>query len=150
MTLRSTGEKVRYTVAHYEVTEARFRQHIREGRPGEGVHDRDPRRPPDPSEAGRRRPPRVFDLQVPAYVPDFGHAIKADYHERRPLLHALSRQMVLLWAKPRKVCRLLQSKARIDNKKYWAEQALLARLPKGEIGGDDLLKGGPMLLKEQA
>ncbi len=57
--------------------------------------------------------------------------------------------MVLLCVERRKAWRLLQSKAGIDNREYRAQRALLARLGKGEITRDDLLKGGSMLLKEE-
>jgi pyruvate-ferredoxin/flavodoxin oxidoreductase len=57
--------------------------------------------------------------------------------------------MVLLCVERRKAWRLLQSKAGIDNREYRAQRALLARLAKGELTRDDLLKGGAMLLKEE-
>ena len=93
---------------------------------------------------------RVFDPKSPAFVPDFGVVINAEDHEGRPGLYALSRQMVLLCVERRKAWRLLQSKAGIDNREYRAQRALLARLAKGELTRDDLVKGGAMLLAEEA
>ena len=92
---------------------------------------------------------RVLDPKSPAFVPDFGVVMKAEDHEGRPGYYSLSRQMVLLCVERRKAWRLLQSKAGIDNREYRAQRALLARLGKGEITRDDLLKGGAMLLREE-
>ena len=148
-TLKSTGEKVRYTVAHYAVTEARFRQHVKKV---------------DAAKASTMAAlddilvlltqddvvhRRVFDPKSPVYVPDFGVVMKAEDHEGKPGLYALSRQMVLLCVERRKAWRLLQSKAGVDSKEYRAQRALLARLAKGEISRDDVLKGGAVLLKEE-
>ncbi len=148
-TLKSTGEKVRYTVAHYAVTEARFRQHVKKV---------------DAAKASTMAAlddilvlltqddvvhRRVFDPKSPVYVPDFGVVMKAEDHEGKPGLYALSRQMVLLCVERRKAWRLLQSKAGVDSKEYRAQRALLAKLAKGEISRDDVLKGGAVLLKEE-
>ena len=57
--------------------------------------------------------------------------------------------MALLCVERRKVWRLLQSKAGIDNREYRAQRALLARLEKGEVTRDDSLKGGATLLGEE-
>ncbi|MBK8597245.1 MAG: 2-oxoacid:acceptor oxidoreductase family protein [Holophagales bacterium] len=148
-TLKSTGEKVRYTVAHYAVTEARFRQHLKKVTPEKAstmVALEDVLVLLTQDDVVKRR---VLDPKSPVYVPDFGVVIKAEDHEGRPGYYALSRQMVLLCVERRKAWRLLQSKAGIDNKEYRAQRALLARLGKGEITRDDLLKGGAMLLREE-
>jgi pyruvate-ferredoxin/flavodoxin oxidoreductase len=148
-TLKSTGEKVRYTPAHYAVTEARFRQHVKKVTPekaSEMAALDDVLVLLTQDDVVRRR---VFDPKSPAFVPDFGVVTKAEDHEGRPGYYSLSRQMVLLCVERRKAWRLLQSKAGIDNREYRAQRALLARLAKGELTRDDLLKGGAMLLKEE-
>lgn len=148
-TLKSTGEKVKYTVAHYAVTEARFRQHLKKVTPEKAstmLALDDVLVLLTQDDVVKRR---VLDPKSPAFVPDFGVVIKAEDHEGRPGYYSLSRQMVLLCVERRKAWRLLQSKAGIDNREYRAQRALLARLGKGEITRDDLLKGGAMLLKEE-
>jgi pyruvate-ferredoxin/flavodoxin oxidoreductase len=149
-TLKSTGEKVRYTPAHYAVTEARFRQHVKKVTPEKAsslLALEDVLVLLTQDDVVKRR---VFDPKSPAFVPDFGVVINAEDHEGRPGLYALSRQMVLLCVERRKAWRLLQSKAGIDNREYRAQRALLARLAKGELTRDDLVKGGAMLLAEEA
>jgi pyruvate-ferredoxin/flavodoxin oxidoreductase len=146
-TLKSTGEKVRYTPAHYAVTEARFRQHVKKVTPEKAsamaalddvlvllTQDDVVKR-------------RVFDPKSPAFVPDFGVVATEDHEGSRATIR--SRQMVLLCVERRKAWRLLQSKAGIDNREYRAQRALLARLAKGELKRDDLWKGGSMLLGEE-
>jgi pyruvate-ferredoxin/flavodoxin oxidoreductase len=148
-TLKSTGEKVRYTVAHYAVTEARFRQHLKKVAPEKAstmVALEDVLALLTQDDVVKRR---VLDPKSPAFVPDFGVVIKAEDHEGRPGYYSLSRQMVLLCVERRKAWRLLQGKAGVDNREYRAQRALLARLGKGEITRDDLLKGGAMLLKDE-
>ena len=149
-TLKSTGEKVKYTIAHYAVTEARFRQHVKkvDAAKASAMPALDDVLTLLTQDDVVHR--RVFDPKSPAYVPDFGVVMKAEDHEGNPGLYALSRQMVLLCVERRKAWRLLQSKAGIDNKEYRAQKALLARLAKGEVSRDDLLKGGAVLLKEEA
>ena len=148
-TLKSTGEKVRYTVAHYAVTEARFRQHVRkvdEAKASAMLALDDVLVLLTQDDVVKRR---VLDPGSPAFVPDFGVVVKAEDNDGRPGYYALSRQMVLLCVERRKAWRLLQGKAGVDNREYRAQRALLARLAKGEITRDDLVKGGAMLLREE-
>lgn len=148
-TLKSSGEKVRYTVAHYAVTEARFRQHVRkvdEAKASGMLALDDVLVLLTQDDVVKRR---VLDPKSHAFVPDFGVVIKAEDGEGRPGYYALSRQMVLLCVERRKAWRLLQGKAGVDNREYRAQRALLARLAKGEISRDDLVKGGAMLLREE-
>lgn len=148
-TLKSSGEKVRYTVAHYAVTEARFRQHVRkvdEAKASTMLALDDVLVLLTQDDVVRRR---VLDPKSHAFVPDFGVVVKAEDNDGRPGYYALSRQMVLLCVERRKAWRLLQGKAGVDNREYRAQRALLARLARGEIGRDDLVKGGAMLLREE-
>ncbi len=147
-TLKSTGEKVKYTVAHFAVTEARFRQHLKKisaEQASKLAALEDILTLITQDDVVYRR---VLDPAHRSYVPDFGVFIKAEDPEGKPGFYALSRQMVLLCVERRKAWRLLQSKASIDNKEYRAQRALLSRMEKGELTREDLLKGGAMLVKQ--
>jgi pyruvate-ferredoxin/flavodoxin oxidoreductase len=147
-TLKSTGDKVRYTVAHYAVTEARFRQHVRKVdavRTESMIALDDMLTLLTQDDVVHRR---VFDPKHAAYVPDFGVYIRAESSEGQAGLYALSRQMVLLCVERRKAWRLLQSRAGVDNREYRAQRVLLNRLAGGELTREDFLAGGAVLLKE--
>lgn len=148
-TLKSTGDKVRYTIAHYAVTEARFRQHVKkvDAAKAESMIALDDILALLTQDDVMHR--RVFDPNSPVYVPDFGVWIKAENNEGKAGLYALSRQMVLLCVERRKAWRLLQSKAGIDSKDYRAQKALLAKLAAGELKREDFLAGGAELLKAE-
>jgi len=148
-TLKSTGDKVHYTVAHYAVTEARFRQHVKkvDAAKTESMVALDDMLILLTQDDVVHR--RVFDPKSPVFVPDFGVYIKAENNEGKAGLYALSRQMVLLCVERRKAWRLLQSRAGVDSRDYRAQRALLARLAKGELKRDDFLAGGAVLLKEE-
>jgi pyruvate-ferredoxin/flavodoxin oxidoreductase len=148
-TLKSTGDKVRYTIAHYAVTEARFRQHVRkvDAAKAESMIALDDILALLTQDDVMHR--RVFDPESPVYVPDFSVWIKAENNEGKAGLYALSRQMVLLCVERRKAWRLLQSKAGIDSKDYRAQKALLAKLAAGELKRDDFLAGGAEMLKAE-
>ena len=148
-TLKSTGEKVRYTVAHYALSEARFRQHVKKITPEKASSMaalEDVLTLVTQDDVVRRR---VLDPAQRSFVPDFGVFLKGEDNEGNAGFYALSRQLVLLCVERRKAWRLLQSKAGVDNKEYRAQRALLARVDKGELTRDQLLKGGAMLLKEE-
>jgi pyruvate-ferredoxin/flavodoxin oxidoreductase len=147
--LKSTSEKVKYTTAHYGVTEARFRQHVKKVLPEAAsgmVHLDDMLTLVTQDDVVYRR---VLDSKHRSFIPDFGVVIKAEDNEGKASYYSLSRQMVLLCVERRKAWRLLQSKAGIDNKEYRAQRALLSRLDKGELTREDLLKGGAMLAKQE-
>jgi pyruvate-ferredoxin/flavodoxin oxidoreductase len=148
-TLKSTGDKVRYTIAHYAVTEARFRQHVKkvDAAKAESMIALDDILALLTQDDVMHR--RVFDPASPVYVPDFSVWIKAENNEGKAGLYALSRQMVLLCVERRKAWRLLQSKAGIDSKDYRAQKALLAKLAAGELKRDDFLAGGAEMLKAE-
>ncbi len=146
--VKATGEKVKYTVAHYAATEARFRPHLR---------------PVDDATAATLVPlehmltlisqddvvhRRVFDETHRSFVPDFAVSVIAEDAQGRLRVFAMSRQLVLLCVERRKAWRLLQSKAGIDNVEYRAQRAVLARLDKGELSRDDVLASGSSLVRE--
>jgi pyruvate-ferredoxin/flavodoxin oxidoreductase len=148
-TNKATGEKFRFTVAHYAATEARFRQHLRridEDRAATLVHLDDMLTLVTQDDVVSRR---VFDEAERAFVPDFGVYVKAEDEDGRLQTYTLSRQLVLLCVERRKSWRLLQSKAGVDNLEYRAQRTLLGRLEKGELARTDLLARGASLVKEE-
>lgn len=116
----------RYTVAHWAVTEARFRRHfqaVTEEEAGALLPLEDLLALVTQDDVVRRH---VFDPGHRSHVPDFGAFIRAEVGGKvRP--YAVSRQTVLFCVERRKAWRLLQSKAGIVNKDYLAQKALLAR-----------------------
>jgi pyruvate-ferredoxin/flavodoxin oxidoreductase len=128
----STGEEYDFTVAHWAVTEGRFRKHVK------AIGD---------EEAAKLVPftdmllliaqddvihRRVFQPGHRSFVPNFGCSIRAEVHGKLKA-YAVSRQMVLFAVERRKAWRMLQSKAGIVNKDYLAQKALLAKLDRGEV-----------------
>jgi len=134
---KTTGEKYNFTVAHWAITEGRFRKHvksIKDEQAAEMIHLDDILVSITQEDVIYRR---VFDKNHRSYVPDFGVFIKADVNGK--IKHfAVSRQMVLFAVERRKAWRMLQSKAGIVNKDYLAQKSLLAKLEKGEISQADL------------
>ena len=134
---KTTGEKYNFTVAHWAITEGRFRKHvksIKDEQAAEMIHLDDILVCITQEDVIYRR---VFDKNHRSYVPDFGVFIKADVNGK--IKHfAVSRQMVLFAVERRKAWRMLQSKAGIVNKDYLTQKALLAKLEKGEISQADL------------
>ena len=134
---KETGEEYNFTVAHWAVTEARFRKHvkaIKEEEARELIHLDDMLALITQDDVIYRR---VFDKDHRSYVPNFGCYIKADVNGRVKFF-AVSRQLVLFAVERRKAWRMLQSKAGVANKDYVAQKALLARLDKGELQLGDL------------
>ena len=128
----STGEEYNYTVAHWALTEARFRKHlkaIKEEEARELILLDDMLVLITQDDVIYRR---VFDKNHRSCVPNFGCYIKAEINGKMKYF-AVSRQMVLFAVERRKAWRMLQSKAGVVNKDYQAQKALLAKLDKGEI-----------------
>jgi pyruvate-ferredoxin/flavodoxin oxidoreductase len=129
---KSTGEEYNYTVAHWALTEGRFRKHVK------SVKEEDAREMillddmllfVTQEDVIYRR---VFDQNHRSCVPNFGVYIKAEI-DGKMKFYAVSRQMVLFAVERRKAWRMLQSRAGIVNKDYLAQKALLAKLDKGEL-----------------
>jgi pyruvate-ferredoxin/flavodoxin oxidoreductase len=129
---KSDGAEYNFTVAHWALTEGRFRKHVKSI---------------SAEEAQRLLPfddqlllitqddvihRRVFDVNHRSHVPDFGTYIHSEFNGKRQF-HAVSRQMVLFGVERRKAWRMLQSKAGIVNKDYLAQRALLAKLDQGTL-----------------
>jgi pyruvate-ferredoxin/flavodoxin oxidoreductase len=146
--MKSTGEPMRYTVAHWCTTEARFRNHLKKIKPEQAeklIHlDNMLVRITQQDVVYRR-------YLIPshrAFIPDFGVYIK--YEENGKIEYrALSRQLVMFCVERRKAWRLLQSKAGIVNKEYAAQKAILADVDAGKISLDELFARGHELVKEK-
>ncbi len=116
-----TNETYAYTVAHWCVTEARFRQHFKTITAADAASL-------IPLEEMLARVTmndvvyrRHLDATQRAYVPDFGVSMRVQ--GPRGIEHrAVSRQMVLFCVERRKAWRMLQSKAGIENRDYKAQR----------------------------
>jgi pyruvate-ferredoxin/flavodoxin oxidoreductase len=128
----STGEEYNFSVAHWALTEGRFRKHVKSIKEEEATN----LIPFDDmlllitqDDVIHRR---VFDKNHRSFVPNFGTYIKNESGGKIKF-HAVSRQMVLFAVERRKAWRMLQSKAGVANKDYLAQRAFLAKVDKGEI-----------------
>jgi pyruvate-ferredoxin/flavodoxin oxidoreductase len=129
---KASGEEYNFTVAHWALTEGRFRKHvkgIKEEEAQEMIHLDDMLLFITQDDVIYRR---VFDPNHRSYVPNFGVYIKADLNGQ-VRHYAVSRQMVLFAIERRKAWRMLQSKAGIANKDYLTQKALLKKLDSGEL-----------------
>jgi pyruvate-ferredoxin/flavodoxin oxidoreductase len=129
---KSTGQEYNYTVAHWALTEGRFRKHvkaIKDEETREMIHLDDMLVFITQDDIVSRR---VFNPNHRSCVPNFGVYIKAEIDGKMKCF-AVSRQMVLFAVERRKAWRMLQSKAGMVNKDYLAQKALLAKLDNGEL-----------------
>jgi pyruvate-ferredoxin/flavodoxin oxidoreductase len=147
---KSTGEKYRYTVAHWCATEARFRNHLKR------LKNEDAAAGLIPLENMLLRISqqdvvyrRYIDPTHRAFVPDFGVYMRAPGPDGKPQLMTLSRQLVLFCVERRKAWRLLQSKAGIANKEYAAQRSLLADVDAGSISKEELCERAEELFEER-
>jgi len=128
----STGEEYNYTVAHWALTEGRFRKHIKAIKEEE-LHELIPLDDMlvfiTQDDVIYRR---MFNPEHRSHVKNFGCYIKAEIGGKMKH-YAVSRQMVLFAVERRKAWRMLQSKAGVVNKDYLAQKSLLAKLDKGEL-----------------
>jgi pyruvate-ferredoxin/flavodoxin oxidoreductase len=134
---KATNEDFSFTVAHWAITEGRFRKHIKTIKEEEVL--KLPRLEDflyliTQDDVVYRR---VFDAHHRSHVPNFGVYIKAEF-EGKVRYFAVSRQMVLFAVERRKAWRMLQSRAGVVNKDYLAQKALLKRADAGEIPVADL------------
>jgi pyruvate-ferredoxin/flavodoxin oxidoreductase len=129
---KSTGEEYNYTVAHWALTEGRFRKHvkaIKEEDAQKMTHFDDMLVFITQDDVVHRR---VFNSAHRSCVPNFGVYIKAEI-DGKLKYYAVSRQMVLFAIERRKAWRMLQSKAGVVNKDYLAQKSLIKRLDAGEL-----------------
>ncbi len=128
----TTGEEYSFGVAHWAITENRFRKHVK------AIKEEDAAKLTllddqllflTQDDVIHRR---VFDPAHRSFVVNFGCYIKAEEHGKMQC-YAVTRQMVLFAVERRKAWRMLQSKAGVVNKDYLAQKNFLAKLDKGEI-----------------
>lgn len=133
----STKEKYNFSVAHWALSEARFRKHLK-AIPDESItemiHLDDMLVCITQDDVNNRR---VFDVNHRSFVPDFGVYIKAEA-KGKFRYYSVSRQMVLFAVERRKAWRMLQSRAGVENKDYLAQRALLKKVDSGEVAFADL------------
>jgi pyruvate-ferredoxin/flavodoxin oxidoreductase len=145
---KADGTEYNFTVAHWAITEGRFRKHVKDIKEEEAkalVLLDDMLALIAQDDVIHRR---VFDPNHRSFVPNFGCYIKADVNGKLKYF-AVSRQMVLFAVERRKAWRMLQSKAGVVNKDYLAQKALLAKLDKGELPlADAKAKTGELLAAE--
>ena len=132
----TTGEEYSFGVAHWAITENRFRKHVKT------IKEEDAAKLTllddqllfiTQDDVIHRR---VFDPAHRSFVKNFGSYIKAEEHGKMQC-YAVTRQMVLFAVERRKAWRMLQSKAGVVNKDYLAQKSFLAKLDKGEIALND-------------
>jgi pyruvate-ferredoxin/flavodoxin oxidoreductase len=143
-----TNEPYRYTVAHWCVTEARFRNHLKKIKPEQTEKlislDNMLVRITQQDVVYRR----YLDPQHRSYAPDFGVYITFD-QDGKTVYYAISRQLVLFCVERRKAWRLLQSKAGVVNREYQAQKAILADLDAGKISKDEFFAHAHEIMAER-
>ena len=128
----SNGEDYAFTVAHWAVTEGRFRKHVKSLKEEEAAKltlMEDQLLFITQDDVIHRR---VFDPAHRSFVPNFGCFIKVETGGKFKF-YAVSRQMVLFAVERRKAWRMVQSKAGVANRDYVAQKAFLAKIDKGEL-----------------
>jgi pyruvate-ferredoxin/flavodoxin oxidoreductase len=146
--IKSTGETMRYTVAHWCTTEARFRNHLKKIKPDAAEKliplDNMLVRITQQDVVYRR----YLNPSHRSFIPDFGVYIK--YEDNGKIEYrALSRQLVMFCVERRKAWRMLQSKAGIVNKEYAAQKAILADVDAGKISKDEFFAHAHEMLAEK-
>jgi len=128
----TTGEAYTFGVAHWAITENRFRKHVKPIKAEEAAQLTlldDQLLFITQDDVIHRR---VFDPAHRSFVKNFGCYIKAEEHGKMNY-YAVTRQMVLFAVERRKAWRMLQSKAGVANKDYVAQKAFLAKIDQGEL-----------------
>jgi pyruvate-ferredoxin/flavodoxin oxidoreductase len=144
-----TGELSRYTVAHWCVTEARFRNHLKKVK----------KEALPKLISLENMLPRITQQDVVyrhylheghrAFVPDFGVYIQTPGENGEPTYLTLSRQMVLFCVERRKAWRMLQSKAGVKNREYEAQKAVLADLDAGKVTLEEFFERGAEMVRDR-
>ncbi len=128
----SNGEEYNFSVAHWALTEGRFRKHVKSIKEEEAaklVALDDMLLFITQDDVIHRR---VFDANHRSFAPNFGCYIKSEQNGKIKF-YSVSRQMVLFAVERRKAWRMLQSKAGVINKDYLAQKRFIAKLDKGEV-----------------
>jgi pyruvate-ferredoxin/flavodoxin oxidoreductase len=143
-----TSEPYRYTVAHWCVTEARFRNHLKKIKPdqleGKILLDNMLVRITQQDVVYRY----YLLPEHRSFIPDFGVYISFD-QDGKTVYYALSRQLVMFCVERRKAWRMLQSKAGVVNREYEAQKAILADLDAGKIAKDEFLAHAHEIVAER-
>ena len=130
---KGTKQKFTYTVAHWAITEARFRKHHKKVKEDkvkglELLEDRLKNITMDDIVHHR-----YLDKSHRAYIPKFGVYLVNHTDDGQINYHILSRQMVILCVERRKSWRMMQSRAGIENKDYIAQKEYLKSLEEVEV-----------------
>ncbi len=143
-----TSEPYRYTVAHWCVTEARFRNHLKKIKPdqleGKILLDNMLVRITQQDVVYRY----YLLPEHRSFIPDFGVYISFD-QDGKTVYYALSRQLVMFCVERRKAWRMLQSKAGVVNREYQAQKAILADLDAGKIAKDEFFAHAHEIVAER-
>jgi len=146
---KATGETSRYTVAHWCVTEARFRNHLKKIKPEQA----EKMIPLDNMLVRITQQDVVYRYYLlpehRSYIPDFGVYITLSDEGGKTTYYALSRQLVMFCVERRKAWRMLQSKAGIVNREYQAQKAILADLEAGKIAKDEFFAHAHEMVAEK-
>ncbi len=144
-----TNEPYRYTVAHWCVTEARFRNHLKKLKP-EQIEGKIPL---DNMLVRITQQDVVYrHYLLPehrSFIPDFGVYIFVSDESGKNTYYSLSRQLVMFCVERRKAWRLLQSKAGVVNREYQAQKAILADLEAGKIAKDEFFAHAHEIMAER-
>ncbi len=143
-----TNEPYRYTVAHWCVTEARFRNHLKKIKPEQAAK----LVPLDNMLVRITQQDVVYRYYLlpehRSFIPDFGVYITFD-QDGKTVYYALSRQLVMFCVERRKAWRMLQSKAGVQNREYQAQKAILADLEAGKISKDEFFAHAHEIMAER-
>jgi pyruvate-ferredoxin/flavodoxin oxidoreductase len=145
---KTTGETVRYTVAHWCTTEARFRNHLKKIKPDAAAKliplDNMLIRITQQDVVYRR----YLHPEHRSFIPDFGVYITYEADDKIEY-RALSRQLVMFCVERRKSWRMLQSKAGIKNREYEAQRAILAEVDAGKLPLEEFLAHAHEIIAEK-
>jgi len=133
-TSKASGRHYAYTVAHWAVTEARFRRHSKPATSTEGLINLDQMLLLVTQNDVVER--HVFNPDHRSFIPDFGVYTEVEDDTGKVRAVVLSRQMVLFCVERRRGWRMLQSRAGITSVDYEAQKAVLAALDADDTGED--------------
>jgi len=143
-----TSEPYRYTVAHWCVTEARFRNHLKKIKPDQ----LEGKIPLDNMLVRITQQDVVYRYYLlpehRSFIPDFGVYISFD-QDGKTVYYALSRQLVMFCVERRKAWRMLQSKAGVVNREYQAQKAILTDLDADKISKDEFFARAHEIMAER-
>ncbi len=146
--VHKTRDKYSFTVAHWALTEARFRWHhkkITQEESAKLISLDDMLWRITQADVVKRR---YLDPEHRAYIPDWGVFLVEYGADAAPSYHSLSRQMVLFCVERRKAWRMLQSRAGVENKDYQAQRQVLQDLEADKIDRERFMEDSSSLVAE--